>query len=135
MPVVPACILEPLRKEFLALLPEHRDDHPLGCHNPRLPDALVFDRLILVLVSGMGYGRVADQACSATTIRRCRDHWITLGRVRHRAWRLWPPTTAWSAWSWNTWLPTAAGPRRPPEANARARARLTVPNRASNARS
>lgn len=79
MPVVPACILEPLREEFLALLPEHQDDHPLGCHNPRIPDTLVFDRLILVLVSGMGYERVADQACSATTIRRRRDHWITLG--------------------------------------------------------
>ncbi|MEU3283261.1 IS5 family transposase [Streptomyces antibioticus] len=79
MSVVPACILEPLREEFLAQLPDHRDDHPLGCHNPRIPDALVFDRLILVLVSGMGYERVADQACSATTIRRRRDHWITLG--------------------------------------------------------
>jgi transposase len=79
VPAVPACILEPLREEFLALLPEHRDDHPWGCHNPRIPDELVFDRLILVLVSGMGYERVADDACSATTIRRRRDEWIAAG--------------------------------------------------------
>jgi hypothetical protein len=56
----PARILEPLREEFLALLPVHRDDHSWGCHNPRIADDLVFERLILVLVSGMGYERVAD---------------------------------------------------------------------------
>ncbi|MDX6330696.1 MAG: hypothetical protein QOI83_3079, partial [Streptomycetaceae bacterium] len=42
-------------------------------------DDLVFERLILVLVSGMGYERVADEACSATTIRRRRDEWIAVG--------------------------------------------------------
>jgi hypothetical protein len=79
VPAVPACILEPLREEFLAQLPEHHDGHPWGCHNPRIPDELVFDRLILVLVSGMGYERVADEACSATTLRRRRDEWIACG--------------------------------------------------------
>jgi hypothetical protein len=76
---VPACIIEPVREEFLAHLPAHHDEHPLGCNNPRIPDEVVFDKLILVLVSGMGYARVTDATCSATTLRRRRDEWIALG--------------------------------------------------------
>jgi transposase len=79
VPVLPSSILEPLREEFVALLPEHYDDHPWGCHNPRIPDEVVFDKLMLVLVSGMGYERVADKTCSATTLRRRRDEWIAQG--------------------------------------------------------
>ena len=81
MSVVPASIIDPIRAEFLAQLPDREDDHPLGCHKPRIPDAVVFDKLIEVLVSGMGYERVADATCSATTIRRRRDEWITAGVV------------------------------------------------------
>jgi hypothetical protein len=35
--------------------------------------------LILVLVSGMGYERVADKTCSAPTIRRRQHEWIAAG--------------------------------------------------------
>ena len=45
MPAVPSCILDPLREEFLALLPPHVDDHPLGCHRRRIDDAVVFGKL------------------------------------------------------------------------------------------
>lgn len=79
MPVVPSCILDPFRTQFLALLPERVVTHPLGCHRPRIGDIIVFDKLIHVLVSGMGYERVADATCSATTLRRRRDEWIGLG--------------------------------------------------------
>ncbi|MFF6791705.1 IS5/IS1182 family transposase [Streptomyces filamentosus] len=82
MPVVPESILAPIRQEFLALLPDREDSHPLGCHRPRISDAVVFDRLVLALVSGMRYERVADAACSATTIRR-RDEWIEAGVLGH----------------------------------------------------
>jgi transposase len=85
VPVVPASIIDPIREEFLALLPDRVDDHPLGCHNPRITDAVVFDRLVMALVSGMGYERVADEACSATTIRRRRDEWIEVGVAGHLA--------------------------------------------------
>jgi transposase len=78
---VPSCIIDPLRDQFLALLPARENHHPLGCHNPRIRDAVVFDKLIEALVSGMGYERVADRTCSATTIRRRRDEWIALGLV------------------------------------------------------
>ncbi len=39
MSVVPASIIDPIREEFLRLLPVRPDSHPLGCHNPRIADA------------------------------------------------------------------------------------------------
>ncbi len=79
MPAVPSCILDPIRNQFLALLPVREDRHPLGCHNPRISDAVVFDRLVQVLVFGCWYERVGDDHCSATTLRRRRDEWIAAG--------------------------------------------------------
>lgn len=70
VPAVPACILDPIRDQFLALLPVREDRHPWGCHNPRISDAVVF---------GCGYERAADKDCSATTLRRRRDEWIAAG--------------------------------------------------------
>lgn len=69
MPAVPSCILDPLREQFLALLPPHVDEHPLACHRPRIDDAVVFDKLVEALVFGAGYERIAGAACSATTLR------------------------------------------------------------------
>jgi transposase len=79
MPALPSSILEPLWVQFAALLPTRQVHHPLGCHRPRVPDRVIFDKLIQVLVFGCGYRRIADQDCSATTLRRRRDEWITLG--------------------------------------------------------
>ncbi len=79
VPAVPSCVLHPIRDQFLALLPAREDRHPWGCHNPRISDAVVFDRLVQVLVFGCGYERVADHLCSATTLRRRRDEWIASG--------------------------------------------------------
>ncbi|MGH3118349.1 MAG: IS5 family transposase [Gaiellales bacterium] len=79
MPALPSSVIEPLWDQFAALLPERLDTHPLGCHNPRIPDRVVFDKLIQVLVLGATYGRIADRTCSATTIRTRRDEWIEAG--------------------------------------------------------
>ena len=79
MPALPSSVLEPLWGQIAALLPTQQDTHPLGCHRPRIPDRLVFDKLIQVLVFGCGYRRIADQSCSATTLRRRRDEWISAG--------------------------------------------------------
>jgi transposase len=79
VPAVPSCILNPVREEFLALLPERVDEHPLGCHRRRINDRIVFDKLVEALVFGVGYERIADTSCSATTMRRRRDEWIRLG--------------------------------------------------------
>jgi transposase len=85
VPALPSSVLEPLWVQIAVLLPTRPDTHPLGCHRPRIPDRVVFDKLIQVLVFGCGYRRIADHTCSATTLRRRRDEWIALGlaeRVR-----------------------------------------------------
>ena len=79
MPALPPSILEPLWAQFAALLPTRQVHHPLGCHRQRIPDRVIFDKLIQILVFGCGYRRIADQTCSATTLRRRRDEWMTLG--------------------------------------------------------
>jgi transposase len=79
VPALPPSVLEPLWDQFAALLPHRDDAHPLGCHRARIPDRVIFDKLIQVLVFGCGYRRIADHTCSATTLRRRRDEWITLG--------------------------------------------------------
>src|SRR3954471_1552667 len=79
VPAVPSCILDPLREEFLALLPPRVDRHPLGCHRRRIDDRIVFDKLVEALVFGCGYERLGDACCSATTLRRRRDEWIAAG--------------------------------------------------------
>lgn len=79
MPALPPYIIEPIWEQFAVLLPEHQETHPLGCHNPRIPERVIFDKLVQVLVFGCAYERIADEECSATTIRRRRDEWIELG--------------------------------------------------------
>ena len=79
MPALPSSVLEPLWVQVAALLPTRQVRHPLGCHRPRIADRVVFDKLIQVLVFGCGYRRIADHTCSATTLRRRRDEWISTG--------------------------------------------------------
>ena len=49
--------------QVAALLPTRQVHHPLGCHRPRIPDRVIFDKLIQVLVFGCGYRRIADHTC------------------------------------------------------------------------
>jgi transposase len=79
VPALPSGILEPLWVQVSALLPARQVHHPLGCHRPRIPDRIIFDKLIQILVFGCGYRRIADASCSATTLRRRRDEWISAG--------------------------------------------------------
>jgi transposase len=65
--------------QISALLPTRQDPHPLGCHRQRIPDRIVFDKLIQILVFGCGDRRIADATCSATTLRRRRDEWSSAG--------------------------------------------------------
>ncbi len=76
MPTIPPYIIDPVWEQFSALLPERKVDHPLGCHRPRIPDRVVFEKLVQVLVFGCAYRRIADESCLATTLRDRRDEWI-----------------------------------------------------------
>lgn len=81
MPALPTYLVEPLWKQFSDLLPARKVDHPLGCYRSRVPDRVVFDKLVQVLVFGCAYRRIADDFCSATTLRRRRDEWISVGVI------------------------------------------------------
>ncbi|WP_328382990.1 IS5 family transposase [Streptomyces sp. NBC_00400] len=79
MPAVPSCLLEPLWDQFAALLPVrsgYAERHPLGCHRRRIPDRTVFEYIVLALVHGSGYERIAGPGCSDR--RRVRQ-WAELG--------------------------------------------------------
>jgi transposase len=74
--------LEPLWDQFAALLPvrnEYAESHPLGCHRRRVPDRTVFKYIVLALVHGSGYERIAGAGCSDRTIRRRVKQWAELG--------------------------------------------------------
>jgi transposase len=82
VPAVPSCLLEPLWDQFAALLPEREafaSSHPLGCHRRRVPDRTVFEHIVLALVHGSGYERIASPGCSDRTIRRRVKQWAELG--------------------------------------------------------
>jgi transposase len=82
VPALPSWLAQPLWDQFAALLPDREtyvSTHPLGCHRRRIPDRIVFDKLLQVLRFGCSYQGIADSTCSATTIRDRRDEWIRLG--------------------------------------------------------
>jgi transposase len=82
VPVVPACLLEPLWVQLSALLPERPEvspSHPLGCHRRRRSDRVIFEHVIAALVHGSGYERIATAGCSDRSIRRRLQEWAAAG--------------------------------------------------------
>jgi transposase len=55
VPAIQPYIIEAIWEQFAALLPERKTDHPLGCHRPRIPDRVIFEKLVEVLVFGCAY--------------------------------------------------------------------------------
>jgi transposase len=78
---LPPYLIEPIWQQFSALTPQRQTTHPLGCHRPRIPDRVVFEKLVQVLVFSCAYERFADETCSATTLRDRRNEWIDLGAM------------------------------------------------------
>ncbi|OKX85073.1 hypothetical protein AUO95_01270 [Corynebacterium glutamicum] len=52
MPALSSSIIDPLWRQFSALIPPVINTHPLGCHRLRIADRIIFDKLIAVLVLG-----------------------------------------------------------------------------------
>jgi transposase len=73
VPALPTYLIEPIWEQFFALLSEREVNHPLGCHRRRIPDRVVFEKLVQILVFGCAYERIADASCSESTLRRRRD--------------------------------------------------------------
>jgi transposase len=64
------------------LLPGERDEHPLGCHRPRIPDRLCFWGILIRLTTGCSWvdaEAILDRRVSDTTLRARRDEWIAAG--------------------------------------------------------
>ena len=68
------------------LLPE-RPAHPLGCHNPRVPDRDAMDAILLVLRTGMQWNALnATGICSSSSAHRRFQEWERAGVFRE-LWR------------------------------------------------
>ena len=68
------------------LLPE-RPSHPLGCHNPRVPDRDAMDAILLVLRTGMQWNALnATGICSSSSAHRRFQEWVEAG-VFEAFWR------------------------------------------------
>ena len=64
------------------LPPPPRDDHPLGCHRPRVDDRTCFEGVLLRLVTGCSWvdaERLMGNRVSDTTLRARRDEWVASG--------------------------------------------------------
>jgi len=61
------------------LLPEP-PSHPLGCHNPRVPDRDAMDAILLVLRTGMQWNALdATGPCSSSSAHRRFQEWRAAG--------------------------------------------------------
>lgn len=68
------------------LLPE-RPRHPLGCHNPRVPDRDAMNAILLVLRTGMQWNALnATGVCSSSSAHRRFQEWERAGVFRE-LWR------------------------------------------------
>ena len=64
------------------LVPVPADTHPLGCHNPRVPDRVCFRGIVIRLVTGASWvdiEAIMNFEVSDTTLRARRDEWVNAG--------------------------------------------------------
>jgi transposase len=61
------------------LLPE-RPEHPLGCHNPRVPDRAAMDAIFFVLRTGCQWNALRETTiCSSSSAHRRFQEWVAAG--------------------------------------------------------
>jgi transposase len=68
--------------EVEPLLPAPKDDHPLGCHRPRVSDKACLFAMLVRLVTGCSWvdaEALTGRAVSDTTLRTRRDEWVDAG--------------------------------------------------------
>ena len=79
-------IPDSLWRELEPLLPE-RKAHPLGCHNPRVPDRAAMNAILFVLRTGCQWNALkATGICSSSSAHRRFLEWTKAG-VFEKAWR------------------------------------------------
>jgi transposase len=75
-------VVDVVWKTIEALLPDREDNHPLGCHRPRVPDRLCFWGILVRLTTGSSWvdiEAILDHQVSDTTLRARRNEWIAAG--------------------------------------------------------
>lgn len=66
--------------ERMAPLLPSRPEHPLGCHNPRVPDRDAMNAILLVLRTGMQWNALnATGVCSSSSAHRRFQDWTKAG--------------------------------------------------------
>ena len=79
------CIPDELWARIEPLLPP-RPAHPLGCHNPRVPDRAAMDAIFFVLRTGCQWNALnATGICSSSSAHRRFQEWTEAG-VFHQLW-------------------------------------------------
>lgn len=69
------------------LIPQPADEHPLGCHRPRVPNRSAMDAILLVLRTGMQWNALdATGICSSSSAHRRFQEWERAG-VFAEIWR------------------------------------------------
>jgi len=78
-------VFDAIWAEVEALLPRPRDDHPLGCHRPRVSDKVCLFAMVVRLVTGCSWvdAETLVGGVSDTTLRTRRDEWVTAGVFDH----------------------------------------------------
>src|SRR5215211_5574470 len=65
--------------EMEPLLPP-RPKHPLGCHNPRVPDRAAMDAIFFVLRTGCQWNALGETGiCSSSSAHRRFQEWVAAG--------------------------------------------------------
>ncbi|MCP4086560.1 MAG: transposase [Actinomycetia bacterium] len=75
-------VVEAIWAAIEPILPPPDTSHPLGCHNPRVPDKVCFRGILIRLVTGSSWvdiEAIMNFEVSDTTLRRRRDQWIDAG--------------------------------------------------------
>jgi transposase len=66
-------------ERMVGLLPA-RPSHPLGCHNPRVPDRRAMDAILLVLRTGMQWNALNGTGiCTSSSAHRRFQEWVEAG--------------------------------------------------------
>lgn len=80
-------ISDKLWEQMEPLIPKPEDNHPLGCHNPRVPDRDAMNGILFVLRTGCQWNALtATKICSSSSAHRRFQEWSKAG-VFEEFWR------------------------------------------------